>query len=102
LDSVAFPELFFFKALAHYNLDQLDLAEKSIHRGIRMDLEHQIPKMYLLLANIHAKNQDHADSMTAMRQYLNIDPNAQDADKVRSRMKEYKKIAEAKKSRNTP
>lgn len=96
LDPIAFPEALFLKALAHYNLNQLDLAEQIIRRGIKIDIEHQIPKMYLLLANICAKKQDRLGSIEAMRQYLAISPDAPDADNIRTLMKEYKKIAEAK------
>ncbi|MEJ2245449.1 MAG: tetratricopeptide repeat protein [Acidobacteriota bacterium] len=95
LDPVAFPEALFLKALAHYNLDQLDLAEQIIRRGIKIDLKNQIPKMYLLLANICAKKQDHSESIEAMRQYLAIKPDAPDADNVRTLIKEYKKVADA-------
>jgi hypothetical protein len=52
--------------------------------------------MYLLLANICAKKQDRLGSIEAMRQYLAISPDAPDADNIRTLMKEYKKIAEAK------
>jgi tetratricopeptide (TPR) repeat protein len=95
LDPIAFPEALFLKALSHYSLDQLDLAEQIIRRGIKIDLKNQIPKMYLLLANICAKKQDHSESIEAMRQYLAIKPDAPDADNVRTLMKEYKKIADA-------
>jgi|GEM_PF-902480 len=97
LDTVTYPEVFFLKALAHYNLDQLDLAEEIVRRGIRIDLKNKISRMYLLLANILVKKGDPSGSIEAMREYLKINPSAPDSDNVRALLKEYKKIVEAEK-----
>jgi len=94
LEPPFFPEAYFLNALAKYNMDQLDSAEDCILRGIRLDSENNIPQMHLVLANILSKKNDPRGSMNAMRRYLEIEPDASDADRIRLLVKRYEKIAE--------
>jgi tetratricopeptide (TPR) repeat protein len=94
LDPSSFPEAYFFNALAKYNLNQLNSAEDCIRRGIRLDKENKVPKMHLVLANILSKKNDPRGSVNAMRRYLEIKPDASDADQIRSLLKRYEKITE--------
>ena len=94
LDPSSFPEAYFLNALAKYNLNQLNSAEDCIRRGIRLDKENKVPKMHLVLANILSKKNDPRGSLNAMRRYLEIKPDASDADQIRSLVKRYEDITQ--------
>jgi hypothetical protein len=100
LDPISYPQAYYLNALAQYHMNQLDRAENSVNRGIRVDLEKKFPRLYLILANILTKKQDPAGSIEAMRQYLKLEPNAPDAGYIRSLMKETEKIYRASKETN--
>jgi tetratricopeptide (TPR) repeat protein len=95
LDPITIPEGHFLNALANYNLDKLDVAEKSALRGQRMDYGNQIPKINLVLANILAKKNNPAGAIEAMKKYLRAAPHAPDAGLIRSRVQETEKIAKS-------
>ncbi|MEJ2109368.1 MAG: tetratricopeptide repeat protein [Acidobacteriota bacterium] len=100
LDPISFPQAYFLNGLAYYKMDSLENAEDSIRRGIRIDMTHQIPKMHLVLANILAKKQDSSGSIESMRKYLEINPGAPDADRVRSLIKAHENNLKASRKRD--
>ena len=63
---------YMFDNVDHHFMGQLDKAESSVRKGIRLDLMKQIPQMHLLLANILTLKSDFSGAVDAMRQYLNI------------------------------
>jgi len=94
LNSHDYPQAYFFNALAKYNLNDLDGAEESVRKGIELDRANRFPRMQLVLANILTGKMDPYGSMKAMRRYLEMEPDASDADHIRSLVERYKKIAE--------
>ncbi len=94
LNATSFPQAYFLDALAKYNLNKLDSAEESVRKGINLDQENKFPKMQLVLANILAKKMDPYGSMRAMLRYLEVEPNASNADYIRLLVKKYEKITE--------
>ena len=94
LNATSFPQAYFLNALAKYNLNKLDSAEESVRKGINLDQENKFPKMQLVLANILAKKMDPYGSMRAMLRYLEVEPNASNADYIRLLVKKYEKITE--------
>jgi tetratricopeptide (TPR) repeat protein len=93
LDPIAFPETYFLNALAFYNLQDLQSAEKSARNGERLDFENQFPRMHLILANIFAIRQDTHGYIQELRNYLKVAPKAGDAAAVHSRLQETEKLA---------
>jgi tetratricopeptide (TPR) repeat protein len=93
LDPVAFPEAYYLKALALYNLKDMEAAEKSVRKGLLLDLSLQFPQMHLILANILSMKQDALGSIEEMRKYLKEAPKAEDAPIVRARLAEQVKLA---------
>jgi tetratricopeptide (TPR) repeat protein len=88
LDPIAFPEAYYLNALANFNAENLEAAERSARKGQRLDFDHQYPQMHLILANILSIKQDAAGSMEEMRKYLKAAPKAEDAILVRARLEE--------------
>jgi tetratricopeptide (TPR) repeat protein len=93
LDPINLPEGYYLNALAYYNLNKLDLAEKSVRQGLRMDLENRIPSLNIVLADILAKKKDIAGSIAALKMYLKIWPDAPDVARIRTRIQEDEKMA---------
>jgi tetratricopeptide (TPR) repeat protein len=96
LDPIDVPEGYFLNALAYYNLNKLDRAEKSALRGRQMDLDNRIPRINLILANILVRKNDNAGAVAALKAYLKAAPNAPDISFVRARIQENEKLARAK------
>lgn len=93
LDPVAFPEAYYLNALALYNGKDMEAAEKSVRKGLLLDLSLQFPQMHLILANILSMKQDALGSIEEMRKYLKEAPKAEDAPIVRARLAEQVKLA---------
>jgi tetratricopeptide (TPR) repeat protein len=72
LNPVNFPDAYFFNAAAKYYLKNLDAAEKSALQGIRVDEDHQIPKLQYLLAIILLEKHDYLAAEQHIRQYIGM------------------------------
>jgi tetratricopeptide (TPR) repeat protein len=96
LDPIDVPEGYFLNALAYYNMNKLDRAEKSALRGRQLDLENRIPRINLILANILVRKNDNAGAVAALKAYLKAAPNAPDTSFVRARIQENEKLARAR------
>ncbi len=93
LDPVDFPEAYYLNALALYNRKDMEAAEKSVRKGLLLDLSLQFPQMHLILANILSIKQDALGSIEEMRKYLKEAPKAEDAPMVRAKLEEKVKLA---------
>jgi tetratricopeptide (TPR) repeat protein len=102
LDPISYPLGHFFNGIAYYHLENLDRAEESAMRGIRLDSSHRIPQMHLLLANIFAKRRDREQSIKEMRKYLEFAPEGAEADEVRSKLEELKKQSDSASVKASP
>jgi Tfp pilus assembly protein PilF len=87
LDPVDFSEAFYLNALAYYRLNNLDAAERSARKVLRLDPLHRLPATHLILAEILEQKQDFAGSIEQLRFYLQIQPDTPSADRVRARIR---------------
>ncbi len=78
-----FPELYFFNAVANYNLKHFDVAEVSARRATDLDKDHEVPRAEVLLATVLIAKGDRAGALEHFRKYLEIVPKAQDAEQIR-------------------
>jgi tetratricopeptide (TPR) repeat protein len=86
LDPMDYAEAFFYNAAANYKLNNLDAAEKSGLKAARLDLRPRFPQLHLLLAEIFARKNNYADAISEAQTYLELAPQAKDADRVRERI----------------
>ncbi len=93
LDPVTYPDVYYLSALANYNLNHLDLAEKRARQELRLDPKHTFPQVFMILANVFAMKNNTDESMQEMRNYLKYAPKAADAEIVRSRLETMQKVA---------
>jgi Tetratricopeptide repeat len=74
------PDIYFFSALANYNLQKFDVAEGHAREAATRDTQHRIPKINQLLGVILAEKQDYSGAAENIRIYLKFSPNATDVD----------------------
>jgi tetratricopeptide (TPR) repeat protein len=76
------PGIFFYSAVANFNLKLLEPAEKSAARAVDLDTTHKIPRAELLLGRILLVKGDPKGAAVHMRRYVALSPKASDAGEV--------------------
>jgi tetratricopeptide (TPR) repeat protein len=92
LDPVDFPAAFYFDAVANYNLQNFEAAEKSARQLQRLDTQHRYPVADRILASVLAERKDYPGAAEQMRAYLKIAGTAKDADEVRGQLRQLEKL----------
>ena len=101
LDPADFPQYWFFNAVANYYLGKFDAAEKAVLQGLRLDVQHRIPRMHYLLGVILAHKKDYQGAAEHVRGYLELAPSNTDAAFVRQQLNELERLAAAGSLRKT-
>ncbi len=83
LDPVDFPQVFMLNSIANLNLGNLDAAEKSAREADKLDTAHRMPKIQHVLGVVLANKGDFQGATERIRSYLQLAPNASDAEAVR-------------------
>jgi tetratricopeptide (TPR) repeat protein len=92
LDSLNYADAYFYNALANYELNKIDAAEKSGIKAEHLDLHAHFPQLHLLLAEIFARKKSYALAIAEIRTYLALAPNAKDADLVQEQLAKLEKL----------
>jgi tetratricopeptide (TPR) repeat protein len=85
------PQIYFFSAVANYNLQKIDLAEEHAREAAKMDEKHRNPRINHLLGVILAQRKDYKGAAENMRIFLKANPDAADAAMVRNQLAEVEK-----------
>jgi tetratricopeptide (TPR) repeat protein len=91
-----FPELYFYNAVANYNLKHLDVAEISARRATELDSAHEIPRAELLLGSVLLAKGDRAGGLQHFKKYLELAPKAHDAEQVKKAIAQFEAPGDAK------
>jgi tetratricopeptide (TPR) repeat protein len=91
LDSFGAPAVYFFDALANYNLRNWDATEKSARQLERIDTQHRYIKINRILGTLLAARNDYAGAADQLREYLKFAGNEKDADEVRGQLAELER-----------
>ena len=83
MNPLEFPDLYFYYAVANYNLKQYDLAEKGARRATELDSAHEMPRAELLLGTVLIAKRDRAGALEHLRKYLELSPKAHDVEQVK-------------------
>ncbi len=83
MNPLEFPELYFYYAIANFNLKHYDVAEANARRATELDIAHEVPRAELLLGTALIARGDRAGALQHLRKYLEIVPKASDADQVK-------------------
>jgi len=92
LDELYPAEAYFYNALANYNLNKFEEAEKSALKAERVDLYTNFPRLHLLLAEIFTRKRSYAGAISELKAYLDLAPHAKDTDQVRERLAELERL----------
>jgi tetratricopeptide (TPR) repeat protein len=92
LDPLNYSDAYFYNALANYKLNKFADAEKSGLKAEQVDLPTRFPQVHLLLAEIFARKNDYPIAISEMQTYLELVPNAKEADQVRARLAKLQKL----------
>ncbi len=79
LHPVEFPGIYYYDAVANYNLKNLDVAEKLVRRAIKLDYPREIPLAESLLGSVLAAKGERPEAIEHLRRYLELSPKATDA-----------------------
>ncbi len=91
-----FPQLYFYYAVANFNLKHMDVAETSARRATELDGTHEIPRAELLLGSVLVAKGDRAGALQHFRKYLEILPKAPDAEQVKRAIAQLEAPGDAK------
>ncbi len=83
LDPLNYAGAYFYNAMANYQLNKLDDAEKSALKAEHLDLRTGFPQLHLLLAEIFARKNNYALAIAQIQTYLALTPHARDAEQAR-------------------
>jgi tetratricopeptide (TPR) repeat protein len=78
LDSVDYPEAYFYGSLSNYHTRKFDVAEKFARDGLKADVDHHFPQTYRLLASILVARSQTAAAVEQLETYLKLFPRADD------------------------
>jgi tetratricopeptide (TPR) repeat protein len=84
LNGQAYPLAYFYNAAANFNVGKMDAAEQSARKFQSLDAGHQVPDVYLLLANILQAKRDYAGAARQLRAYLAQVPNSPRAAQIQT------------------
>jgi tetratricopeptide (TPR) repeat protein len=86
------PEIYFYSAVANYNLKKMDVAEDHARHAAKLDADHKTPRINHLLGLILAQKEDYKDAAENMRIYLQFSPNANDVGTVKEQLAEIESL----------
>src|SRR5207244_12218861 len=62
LNPYVVPEIYFYSAVANYNLQKLDLAERRAREAAKADAQHRVPRINHLLGLILEQKQEYKEA----------------------------------------
>lgn len=95
LNPVSFPDAWFRNALANYYLNNLAEAEKSTRQGMKVDDQHQFPKMEYLLGVILIQKRDYTEATAHIQNYLKFATQPSDVQDAQRQLAEISRLSAA-------
>ena len=85
-------EAYYFNAVANYRLNHFEEAEKSALKAEHLNLRTRFPEVHLVLADIYTRKKNYSGAINEARTYLELAPNASNAEQVRAQLVEFEKL----------
>ena len=86
LNPVEFPVSWFVNGVANYNLKDLKAAQASSEQALKADVNHKLPQIENLLAQIYYEQGNYEIAANHLREYLKLEPNAKNADALKQEL----------------
>lgn len=96
MNPLEFPQLYFYNAVANFNLKHFAVAESSAKRATELDTAHEVPRAEVLLGTLLIAKGDRAGGLEHFRKYLELVPKARDAEQVRRAIAQLEAPGDAK------
>lgn len=93
LNPVNFPSAYFMNGVANYYLGNLDAAEKSVRQGIKVDEDHQIPRLQYVLGMILLRKQEYREASEHLEQYLALAKQPADIEETKKELGEIARLS---------
>jgi tetratricopeptide (TPR) repeat protein len=93
LDPVDYPQAWYADAVANYNLERHDAAEKDARAAVKLDPKHVNPRAGYLLGLILGEKHDYAGAIAQLNEFIKLAPNAPDLAQVKERLADFEKLA---------
>jgi tetratricopeptide (TPR) repeat protein len=91
-DPLNCAEAYFYNAMANYQLNKIEEAEKNALKAEqRADLS-RFPQLHLLLAEIYTRKSSYGNAISEVEAYLQLAPHAKDVDHVREQLAKLEKL----------
>jgi hypothetical protein len=95
LNSLSFPQEWFYNALGNYYLNRFEPAEKSAREGLKNDLEHRVPKLDYLLAVLLMQKKDFSGAAEHFRVYLAHLTSPAEAEQVQAQLATAERLSKS-------
>jgi hypothetical protein len=93
LDAVNYAEAYFYNAVANYQLNRVDAAEKSAIKAEHLNMRTRHPELHLVLAEILAQKSDYAAAISELQTYLQLVPHPGQLAQLQMRLAEWEKLS---------
>ena len=93
LNPVSFPDAWFRNALGHYYLHDFGAAEKSARQGMKIDDNHQLPKLEYLLGVILMQKHDYQEATVHIQNYLHVATQPSDIEDAQKQLAEITRLS---------
>jgi tetratricopeptide (TPR) repeat protein len=97
LDPAGTPQIWFYDALANFQLGKTNMAEASALKSLTMDPSHSVPNTEQLLAVILARRRDYAGAIAHLRNCLTYLPSGPSSNLVKEQIAQLEESSGAKK-----
>jgi len=95
LNPFDFPQVYFYSAVANYNLQNFEAAEKSARDGVKADGDKRIPKLRQLLGMVLAQKNDVSGAMEQIKGYMSMLPaNSPEIGVAKNQISQLEKMAQ--------
>jgi tetratricopeptide (TPR) repeat protein len=90
---IEYPGIYFFNAVANFNLKRFGAAEKSARQAIEHDGTHEIPRAESLLGTVLAYRGELREAILHLNKYLELAPKASDVAEVKAQIEALERRA---------
>jgi tetratricopeptide (TPR) repeat protein len=93
LDPVSFPDAWFLNSLGNYYLSNFAAAEKSARHGLKVDDQHQVPKLEQLLGMILAQERNYPEATLHIQNYLKLATQPAEVENAQKQLAEINRVS---------
>lgn len=96
LDPDSPSDIYFYSAVAHYNLKRIDTAEEHARHAATLDPQHRNPRINHLLGVILVQAREYVEAAENLKLYLKLTPSAPEAAAINQILGEIENAPEAR------